>query len=269
MRYPLVLALALSSAALRAADTPAAAPAAPAPAAAPAAAAPVPPPAPVAPASADVAFKVLGFYKVRQMQLPSMVTELGMSEADIDSLLAGFRMALKGEDLGFKPESIGPSLDQFFKARVEANAKIVAAAKEAKAKAAEGKAKEWAGVNTAFLAKIDADTTVTKTASGLRYRILTPGTDPKPTASNSVKARYTGKLANGIIFDTTDKNNGEPLEFSLGGVIRGWTEGLQLIGKGGKIRLWVPADLGYGARDMGEIPSDSVLEFDVELVEFK
>ena len=265
MRYPLFLALALSTAALRAADAPAAAPAAPAPTPAPAA----PAPAAVAPATAEQAFKVQGFYMAQQMQLAGMITELGMSDADIDFMLAGMRLALKGQDLGFKPESIGPALNAFFQARVAANASIVAAAREAKAKEAEAKAKEAAAVNAAFFAKLDTDTTVTKTASGLRYRILAPGTDPKPTAASTVKALYTGKLTDGTVFDSTDKNGGEPLEFSLGGVIRGWTEGLQLIGKGGKIHLWVPSELGYGARSAGEIPANAVLEFDVELVDFK
>jgi FKBP-type peptidyl-prolyl cis-trans isomerase len=256
MRYPLFVALALSTAALRAADAPAAAPAAPTPVpAAPAAAV-------VAPATAEQAFKVQGFYMVQQLPLSGMVTELGMSDADIDFMLAGMRLAIKGQELGFKPESIGPALNAFFQARVAANAPIVAAAREAKAK-------EATAVNTAFFAKLDADTTVTKTASGLRYRILAPGTDPKPTAASTVKALYTGKLTDGTVFDSTDKNGGEPLEFSLGGVIRGWTEGLQLIGKGGKIHLWVPSELGYGAQGGGPIPANSVLEFDVELVEFK
>ncbi len=269
MRYPLFFALALSTAALRAADAPAAAPAAPAPAAAPAAPAPAPAPAPVAPATAEQAFKVQGFFMVQQMQLAAMTTELGMNDADIDYLLAGMRLALKGQELGFTPESIGPSLSAFFQARVAANASIVAAAKAAKAKEAEAKAQEAAAASAAFFAKIDADTTVTKTASGLRYRILAAGTDPKPTATSTVKALYTGKLTDGTVFDTTDKNGGQPLEFSLGGVIRGWTEGLQLIGKGGKIHLWVPSDLGYGARSAGAIPANATLEFDVELVDFK
>ncbi|MBK8478734.1 MAG: FKBP-type peptidyl-prolyl cis-trans isomerase [Opitutaceae bacterium] len=265
MRYPLFFALALSTATLRAADAPAAAPAAPTPAPEPAA----PAPAPVAPATAEQAFKVQGFFMVQQMQLASMTTELGMNDADIDYLLAGMRLALKGQELGFTPESIGPGLSAFFQARVAANASIVAAAKAAKAKEAEAKALEAAAAGVAFFAKIDADTTVTKTASGLRYRILAAGTDPKPAATSTVKALYTGKLTDGTVFDSTDKNGGQPLEFSLGGVIKGWTEGLQLIGKGGKIHLWVPSDLGYGARSMGEIPANSVLEFDVELVDFK
>lgn len=266
MRYPLFFALALSTAALRAADAPATAPSTPAPTPAP-----VPAPAPemTTPATAEQAFQVQGFFMVQQMQLGSMIGELGMTDADIDSMLAGMRLALKGQELSFKPESIGPGLQQFFQTRVTANAAKVAAAKEAQAAIAAAKAKETTAANTAFLAKVDADTTVTKTASGLRYRILAAGTDPKPTATSTVKARYTGKLCDGTVFDSTDKGGGKPLEFSLGGVIRGWTEGLQLIGKGGKIRLWVPAELGYGAQASGPIPGGSVLEFDVELVEFK
>ena len=270
MRYPILLTLALSAAALPGCNRSVAEPATPAPAPTPAAspAAVADQPAPEA-TIANQAFQTQGFYMVQQMQLAAMTVELGMTDADIDSMLAGMRLAFKGQELSFKPESIGPALSQFFESRVAANAAAVAAAKEAKAKIAEAQAQEAAAASTAFFAKLDADPTVTKTASGLRYRIVTPGTDPKPTAASTVKALYTGKLTDGTVFDSTDKNGGAPLEFSLSGVIRGWTEGLQLIGAGGKIQLWVPSELGYGGRAAGQIPANSVLEFDVELVEFK
>ena len=106
------------------------------------------------------------------------------------------------------------------------------------------------------------------TASGLQYEVLTEGSGPKPGATDKVTVHYKGTLTNGKVFDSS-YDRGEPISFGLNQVIKGWTEGLQLIGKGGKIHLWVPSDLGYGARSMGEIPANSVLEFDVELVDFK
>ena len=115
----------------------------------------------------------------------------------------------------------------------------------------------------------DAPTEYTTTASGLKYRILRQGDGQKPTASNTVSAHYKGWLDNESIFDSSYRR-GAPTEFPLGGVIAGWTEGLQLIGEGGMIDLVIPSDLGYGARGMPPvIPPSATLHFLVELVEVK
>lgn len=105
-----------------------------------------------------------------------------------------------------------------------------------------------------------------QTASGLRYRILRTGQGVKPTASNLVVSHYKGWLDDGSIFDSSYRS-GEPIEFPLGGVIAGWTEGLQLIGEGGMIELEIPSQLGYGEQGMPPvIPPNSRLHFIVELV---
>lgn len=126
---------------------------------------------------------------------------------------------------------------------------------------------KWVTLNNEFLAKIDADKSVTKTASGLRYKIIDEGSAARPNASSTVKCRYEAKLIDGKVFDTTKARNNEPTEFPLSGVIPCWTEGLQLIGTGGKILLYSPPGLGYGAEGQGPIPGNSVLTFEVELVE--
>ncbi len=105
------------------------------------------------------------------------------------------------------------------------------------------------------------------TASGLTYIIHEPGdADDKPTRTSEVEAIYRGTFLSGEQFDSS---NGAPRSFFLNNVIRGWTEGLQLIGKGGSMTLFVPYELGYGAAGTGTIPPFSVLRFEVELVEVR
>lgn len=106
---------------------------------------------------------------------------------------------------------------------------------------------------------------VVTTASGLQYQVLQEGKGVKPKASSEVKVHYEGKLIDGTVFDSSLKR-GEPLAFALNQVIPGWTEGLQLMQEGAKYRLFIPAKLGYGSQDMGTIPPNSTLIFDVTLI---
>lgn len=113
------------------------------------------------------------------------------------------------------------------------------------------------------------------TNSGLKYRVIEPGTDPKPTADSNVLVHYRGWLPDkadptkGEEFDSS-YGRGEPVGFPLKGVIPGWTEGLQLIGKGGKLELEIPPDLAYGERGSpGAIPPNATLRFEVELLDIK
>jgi FKBP-type peptidyl-prolyl cis-trans isomerase len=125
----------------------------------------------------------------------------------------------------------------------------------------------WDDMNKRFLAKLDFETSVVVTASGLRYKMISYGRGPKPKATSTVKCLYEGKFIDGIVFDSTAKRNNEPSEFPLNQVIPAWTEGLQYIGVGGKIILYCPPSLAYGSRRVGAIPPDSVLVFEIELVE--
>lgn len=107
------------------------------------------------------------------------------------------------------------------------------------------------------------------TASGLKYKIIEEGNGNSPTAANTVVCHYRGWLDNGEEFDSSYKRN-EPATFPLNGVIRGWTEGLQLLKEGGKIELEIPSDLGYGDRGAPPvIPGGATLHFEVELIEVK
>ncbi len=103
--------------------------------------------------------------------------------------------------------------------------------------------------------------------TGLQSKILTPGSGTEhPKAGSSVKVHYHGTLVDGTVFDSSVAR-GEPIEFKLHQVFPGWTEGLQLMVIGEKRRLFIPSNLGYGSRAAGKIPPNSVLIFDVELLE--
>ena len=107
---------------------------------------------------------------------------------------------------------------------------------------------------------------VKTTASGLQYEVLQSGNgDKHPTEISTVNVHYHGTLTDGTVFDSSVER-GEPISFPLNRVIKGWTEGVQLMKKGDKFRFFIPADLAYGNRSAGKIPPGSVLIFDVELL---
>ena len=103
-------------------------------------------------------------------------------------------------------------------------------------------------------------------ASGLQYEIITEGTGPKPSAKNKVTCHYHGTLINGTVFDSSVQR-GQPATFPLNMVIKGWTEGLQLMTQGSKWRFFIPPQLGYGDRQVSaQIGPNSTLIFEVELL---
>jgi FKBP-type peptidyl-prolyl cis-trans isomerase FkpA len=156
-------------------------------------------------------------------------------------------------------------------AQAEADAPAVAQNKET-VKDVAGEAKEVAFPKLPTGAgKIDekAAKTFTTTESGLKYRILREGNGAKPTARQKVEVNYHGWLDNEKVFDSSYKR-GESISFGLNQVIAGWTEGMQLVGKGGMIELEIPAKLGYGARGAGaDVPPNATLHFLVELIDIK
>ncbi len=129
---------------------------------------------------------------------------------------------------------------------------------------AAGKAAREAGEN--FLAENAKREGVKVTESGLQYEVLTPALGVKPVATDTVSCHYEGRLIDGTVFDSSYRR-GEPASFPLQGVIRGWTEGLQLMSIGSKFRFFIPFELAYGAQGAGgSIPPYAALVFDVELL---
>jgi len=117
-----------------------------------------------------------------------------------------------------------------------------------------------------FLAANKQKQGVTELASGLQYEIMTEGTGPKPAASNTVTCHYHGTLIDGTVFDSSVQR-AKTASFPLNQVIKGWTEGLQLMGTGSKWRFFIPPHLGYGNRQVGPaIGPNSMLIFEVELI---
>jgi FKBP-type peptidyl-prolyl cis-trans isomerase FklB len=133
-------------------------------------------------------------------------------------------------------------------------------------KSQSDKVKPQIAAGEAFLAKNKANPKVKTTASGLQYEIITPGTGPRPLATDTVTVNYKGTLIDGKEFDNSYAR-GEPATFPLNHVIPGWTEGVQLMPQGSKYKFYIPYQLGYGLNGAGgAIPGGAVLIFEVELI---
>lgn len=118
--------------------------------------------------------------------------------------------------------------------------------------------------NEQFLENNADEDGVITTASGLQYKVLKPGEGPSPTATDTALVKYKGTTRDGNVFD---ENEQTPMP--VGGVVPGFSEALQLMQKGGEYRIWIPSELGYGEQSPGpELPANSVLIFDVTLLDF-
>jgi FKBP-type peptidyl-prolyl cis-trans isomerase FklB len=186
---------------------------------------------------------------------------LRRQEIDVDSaaLVQGMKDSLAGGKTLMTEEEATAVLT---KLRTEMQAK-----QQAKAKAEEANNKKE---GADFLAANKTKEGVVTLPSGLQYKVITQGSGPKPTASDTVTCNYRGTLINGTEFDSSYKRN-EPASFPVSGVIKGWTEALQLMSVGSKWQLFIPADLAYGPRGTpgGPIGPDSTLIFEVELLSIK
>jgi FKBP-type peptidyl-prolyl cis-trans isomerase FklB len=188
-------------------------------------------------------------------------TGLHRQGIDVDSaaLIQGMKDALAGGKTLLTEDEARAALMQLQKEIQEKQ--------QAKA-AAEGEANKKEG--DAFLAANKTKEGVITLPSGLQYKILKEGNGPKPTASDSVVCNYKGTLINGTEFDSSYKR-GEPATFPVTGVIKGWTEALQLMPVGSKWQLFIPPDLAYGPRGTpgGPIGPNATLIFEVELISIK
>lgn len=171
--------------------------------------------------------------------------------------LQGMKDSLAGET-SMTPEKIQETLMEF-----------QAMAQEKQMKAQGKKTAENKAAGEAFLAENKIKKGVKTLDSGLQYKVITPGTGASPDLNDKVKCHYRGSLINGREFDSSYKRN-EPAEFPVNGVIKGWTEALQLMKQGAKWMLFIPSDLAYGDQGAGNvIEPGSTLIFEVELLEIQ
>jgi FKBP-type peptidyl-prolyl cis-trans isomerase len=170
----------------------------------------------------------------------------------VDIYLDALVTSAKKGEIKLEGEANMPMVNEFFTAIKE---------KEMTAKFGANKA-----AGEEFLAKNKAVEGVVVTQSGLQYEIIKEGKGAQPTFNDQVKVHYTGSLLDGTVFDSSVER-GEPAVFGVGQVIKGWTEALQLMTVGSKWKLYIPYDIAYGTRDMGEIKPYSMLIFEVELLE--
>jgi FKBP-type peptidyl-prolyl cis-trans isomerase len=181
---------------------------------------------------------------------------------------------LKTDDLILNTDLIKQGIDDSFKdAEKLTEAQIQAVLTSLQSEIQEKRMKkqnEAASANIkkaeSFLAANKSKDGVKTTASGLQYKVLKEGTGKSPLATDKVKVHYHGTLTDGSVFDSSVER-GEPITFPLNGVIPGWTEGLQLMKEGGKVRFFIPPALAYGAQGSGAIGPNEVLIFDVDLIE--
>ena len=185
------------------------------------------------------------------MSIGSNIKTQGVDSVNYEAFVKGLQNAISGGDTLITMEQSNNLLSSYFnnlqqkkmQKNVEAGKKFLE----------ENKTKE--GVVTL--------------PSGLQYKIIKAGTGPKPTANDKVKTHYHGTLIDGTVFDSSVQR-GEPISFPVNGVIKGWTEALQLMPVGSKWMLYIPSDLAYGDRGAGQqIGPNSTLIFEVELLEIE
>lgn len=179
-------------------------------------------------------------------------------EVDIETLVKGIKDTLAGGEMLMT--------EQDARETIMALQKELQAKQQAHAKAAGEKNKK---AGEAFLAANKSKEGVKTLPSGLQYKIITEGKGSSPKASDIVTVQYRGTLIDGTEFDSSYKR-GQAATFPVGGVIKGWTEALQMMKEGSKWQLFIPADLAYGENGAGNvIGPNAVLVFDVELVSIK
>jgi len=177
------------------------------------------------------------------------LASFNLTPSDLESVLAGVSDGVLKKDYKVDVQTYAPKISQLQASRAGATAAV------------EKKAAQT------FLDRAASEKGATRTASGLVITTLKPGTGPSPKATDKVKVHYHGTLTDGTVFDSSVQR-GEPITLPLNGVIRCWTEGVQLMKVGGKSKLVCPSDIAYG--DQGRPPTikpGATLVFEVELLE--
>ncbi|WP_271406473.1 FKBP-type peptidyl-prolyl cis-trans isomerase [Tenacibaculum soleae] len=192
--------------------------------------------------------------------------KMNFEDLDQDLFVQGFKNGMDSTNLLVESKDINNILRTFFQKQQQEKMKEQQAAQAKKAEAEFG---EYKKEGEKFLADNKVKDGVKTTASGLQYVVLKEGKGDAPTATSRVKVHYHGTLTDGTVFDSS-VDRGEPTEFGVNQVIKGWTEGLQLMKPGAKFKFFIPQDLAYGAQQRGaKIKPFSALVFEVELLEVK
>jgi FKBP-type peptidyl-prolyl cis-trans isomerase FklB len=190
----------------------------------------------------------------------NMLREGGNQDVDQNSLMKGLLDALAGTT----PDLTAEQREAII-ALIREKQEVIIAEKEAAEKVAQEEGMESAAL---FMTENGEKDNIVTTRSGLQYEQLQEGNGASPLPSDRVVVHYEGRLTSGKIFDSSIARQ-EPAEFGLQQVIAGWTEGLQVMSVGGKYRFFIPPELAYGPGGVPGIPPNSVLIFDVELLEIK
>jgi FKBP-type peptidyl-prolyl cis-trans isomerase FklB len=186
-------------------------------------------------------------------------------EVNTDALAAGLKATISGGKQLLTQEQLEEAMTALKTTMQAKMAEQMKSQQAEKKEAGEKNKKE----GEKFLAENKTKEGVKTTASGLQYKVMTAGTGPKPTSNDTVVVHYRGTLLDGKEFDSSYKR-GEPMEFPVTQVIKGWTEALLMMPVGSKWQIYIPSELGYGERGTGrDIGPNSVLQFDVELVSIK
>jgi len=179
-------------------------------------------------------------------------------EINLDVYISGIRDSLGGKDSLMSQEETRTTLSDL--------QKRIAAVRQ---KELKEKAEKNLSESKAFLAENGKKEGIKTLLSGLQYKVLAEGSGKMPKAEDTVTVHYKGTLIDGREFDASYKR-GQPATFKVNGVIKGWSEALQLMKEGSKWQLYIPPDLAYGERAMGpQIPPNSALIFEVELISVK
>lgn len=195
--------------------------------------------------------------QITQRMLPGMEKEFTDTPDSIlhELFFRGFSDALLGDTATMKQEDA----EELFRVKQQTN-------KAAKDEKLYGSNRE---AGRKFLAENKLKEGVITTPSGLQYKVLTKGEGAVPQRTDKVKVHYEGRLVDGTVFDASAKHGSEPASFRADQVIKGWTEALTMMPVGSKWQLYIPYDLAYGERNMGNIKPYSALIFDVELVDIE